>query len=89
MKVKRSYVVLSLCFLFLASGLGLVVAIVSLSPSFGIGNPTTVVTAEDINISCANCTLNVSAGYTWIYVPRMALLMAMGVAVGMSYVELF
>jgi hypothetical protein len=89
MKFKRSYVVLSLCFLFLASGLGLVVAVVSFSPSFGIGNPTAVVTAEDINTGCANCKLNASAGNSRIYVPMMALFMIGVVAVGMSCVELF
>jgi hypothetical protein len=89
MKVKRSYVVLSLCFLFLASGLGLVVAVVSLSPSFGVGNPAAVVTSEDINISCANCTLNASGASTRTYVPRMTLFTLVVVTVGMSCAELF
>jgi hypothetical protein len=57
MKLNRDYIVLALCFLFLACGLALVVAVVSLSPSLGLFNATQVYVPEDIGIGCENCTI--------------------------------
>jgi hypothetical protein len=65
MKFNRDYVVLALCFLFLASGLGLVVTVVALSPSLGVFNSTQVYVPEEIARGCVNCTIIlISAGTT-------------------------
>jgi hypothetical protein len=86
MKVKRSYLVLSLCFLLLASGLGLVVVVVSLSPSLG-GNSTQVFAPENIPGGCVNCTLLVSAAGRTNHLSISVFSLLLSIAAGMCFLE--
>jgi hypothetical protein len=83
MKVKRDYLVLFLCFLFLASGLGLIVVVVSISPSLG-GNSTQVLVPEDIAGGCINCTIFVSAAATTNNFSIQKIFFLVSMAVGTS-----
>ena len=88
MKLNRDYIVLSLCFILLACGLGLVVAVVSLSPSLGMFNSTQVYVPEDIGRDCVNCTIvPISAANIERFSMPTCFIIA-GLAVGMSMADL-
>ena len=53
--VKRSHLVLLLSAIFLACGLGVIVATVALSPTFGTGNGTEALVPMNIKGGCAGC----------------------------------
>ncbi|PMD46565.1 hypothetical protein L207DRAFT_507475 [Hyaloscypha variabilis F] len=88
MKLNRDRIVLALCFLFLACGLGLVVAVVALSPSLGLFNATQIYVPEDTQRKCLNCTIFLISAGNNNYSPIPTLLMLVSVAVGMCWVPL-
>jgi hypothetical protein len=88
MKLTRDYVVLVLCFLFLACGLGFVVAVVALSPSLGLFNTTQVYVAENITRGCENCTIVLISAGTTKGSSMPTLFILVGMAVGMRLANL-
>jgi hypothetical protein len=88
MKVDRDCIVLCLCFLFLACGLGLVAAVVSLSPSLGMFNATQVYVPEEIQGGCVNCTIvPISAGHPDCSSMQTFFMLA-SIAIGIAWVNL-
>jgi len=82
MKLNRDYLVLALCFIFLACGLGLVATVVALSPSLGLFNGTTVYVPEDTQRQCLNCTIVLISTGTIVYrsMPTLYMLIGMTLA---------
>jgi len=83
MKVKREYLISIFCFVFLASGLGLIVLIVSLSPTLGNGSGTEVYDAEKIGAGCAGCALLINDAASQICPSTLMLFFVMSVVLGL------
>jgi hypothetical protein len=79
--MKRSHVVLSLCAIFLACGLGVIVATVALSPTLGLGNATEVLVVENIKEGCAGCGLLIHSGTSSVQCSGILSVVNLGAAV--------
>jgi hypothetical protein len=80
--MKRGHVVLSMCAIFFACGLGVIVATVALSPTLGLGNATEVLVAENIETSCAGCgLLFIHSGTAPLRCSNILIIVSFGVAI--------
>jgi len=79
--MKRSHVVLSMCAIFFACGLGVIVATVALSPTLGLGNATEVLVVESIKGGCAGCGLLIHSGTSPIQSSGILSIVNLGAAI--------
>jgi hypothetical protein len=79
--MKRSHVVLSMCAIFFACGLGVIVATVALSPTLGLGNATEVLVVENIKGGCAGCGLLIHSGTSPIQSSGILSIVNLGAAI--------
>jgi hypothetical protein len=79
--MKRSHVVLSMCAIFFACGLGVIVATVALSPTLGLGNATEVLVVENIKGGCAGCGLLIQSGTSPIQSSGILSIVNLGAAI--------
>ena len=83
MKLNRNIVALTFCFIFLACGLGLIVAVVALSPSLELFNATQIYVPENTQRNCPNCTVVLISAGTIEYCSIPMLLTLVGMTLGM------